>query len=106
MTALGDDFTVVLDGIRTGSEQARAAGEGAGAVKLGELATSIAGALRGTRSATSAGELATAWDAAVASLSADLKDHSRRLADSATVYEDTERAVETSFSSTGPDRAI
>jgi uncharacterized protein YukE len=50
--------------------------------------------------------LATAWDAAVASLSADLKDHSRRLADSATVYEDTERAVETSFSSTGPDRAI
>lgn len=103
---MGDDFTVVLAGIRTASEQARAAGEGVGAVKLGEVAASIATALRGTMSATSAGELTTAWDASIASLSGDLQDHSRRLADSATTYADTERAVETSFSPTTSNRAI
>lgn len=103
---MGDDFMVVLGGIRTASEQARVAGEGVGAVKLGEVATSIGAALRGTRSATSAGELATAWDASIASSSADLKDHSRRLAGSAATYEDTDGAVETSFSPTAPNRAI
>ncbi|HEX2297218.1 MAG TPA: hypothetical protein VHH34_01650 [Pseudonocardiaceae bacterium] len=80
-------FTAIADGIRVAARQAAAAGEGARRLDLGAVATSIGQALRGTRSAAAAHELSTTWDTALATWSADVAEHARRLTDSAAGYE-------------------
>ncbi|MGQ0776390.1 MAG: hypothetical protein ACT4NY_18510 [Pseudonocardiales bacterium] len=94
-------FAVIADGIRAAARQAAAAGEGARGLGLGVVATKISGALRGTRSASAAGELSTAWDTAISSWSADAAAHAQRLTESATTYQTSDTDAGDRFRCTG-----
>lgn len=93
-------FAVIADGIRAAARQAAVAGEGAQGLELGAVATKIGGALRGTQSASAAGELSTAWDTAISTWSADVAAHAQRLTDSATTYQTSDIDAEDRFSRT------
>jgi len=95
-------FALIADGIRAAARQAVAAGEGARGLELGAVATKISGALRGTRSATAAAGLSTAWDTAISSWSADVATHAQRLTESATTYQTSDTDAGDCFRRTGP----
>ena len=95
-------FAASDDAIRAAAQQAAAAGEGARGLGLGAVATTISQALRGTRSATAASELSTAWDTAISTWSADVADHAQRLTDSATTYRTNDTRCVDRFQRTGP----
>ncbi len=104
-------FTAVDHGIRAAARQADAASEGARALGLGAVATTttttttISQALRGTRSATAAGELSTAWEAAISTWSAEVSTHAQRLTDSATTYATTDAEGADRCRRAGPSKA-
>ena len=85
MTSPG--FAASAEDIRAAAKQAAAAGEGARELELGAVAAAIGQALRGTRSAATAGELSTAWDTAISTWRADVAGHAQRLAEAASTYE-------------------
>lgn len=99
-------FAATPDGIRAAARQAAAAGAGARGLELGAVATVISQALRGTRSATAAGELSSAWDTAISTWSADVAEHAQRLTDSATTYEMSDTGCADGFRRAGPSRAL
>lgn len=85
MTSPG--FAATTEGIRTAAKQAASAADGARELQLGAVATTIGQALRGTRSATAAAELSTAWDTGISTWCADVADHAQQLAEAATTYD-------------------
>jgi hypothetical protein len=83
----GPGFTAIADYMRAAAGQAAVAAESAAGLTLGAVATTIGGALRGTRSATAAAELSRAWDTGICSWRAEVAAYAGRLADSAARYE-------------------
>ena len=103
MTSPG--FAASAEDIRAAAKQAAAAGEGARELRLGAVATAIGQALRGTHSATAAGELSTAWDTAISMWCAGVTGHAQRLTEAATTYENNDADSADRLRRTGPDTA-
>lgn len=99
-------FAAIDDGIRAAARQAAAAGAGARGLGLGAVATTISQALGGTRSATAAGGLSSAWDTAISTWGADVAEHAQRLTDSATMYEMNDTECANRFRRAGLNRAL
>lgn len=101
MTSSG--FAATAAGLRAAADRAAAAAEEARDIQLGAIAGLIGAALRGTRSAAAAAELATAWDTAMAAWSTEVTAHGRRLSDSATTYQASDAEATERFLATDPE---
>lgn len=103
MTSPG--FAATTESIRAAAKQAAASGEGARELQLGAIATTIGHAFGGTRSATAAAELSTAWDTAISTWCADVAGHAQRLAEAATTYDNDDADSADRLGRTGPNGA-
>ena len=95
-------FEATPEALRVAARQAAAAGTGARGIELGAVATTISQALTGTRSASAASELSTAWDTAISAWSADVATHAQRLTGSATTYASNDVHSADRFQCAGP----